>query len=85
MEKCKVRYDFEKGFKYILHPQTGEIIKSFEIDLEDHAMYEEWKKSKKRNEKTVVLALPAGEVIEVVDENKKQEGSDAEENGGDAE
>lgn len=73
MEKCKVRYDFDKGFKYILHPQTGEILKSIEIDLEDHAMYEEWKKSKKKYEKPIVFALTAGEVIDVKDENKKED------------
>lgn len=69
MATCQVRYDFDKGLKYILHPQTGDVIKEVELDLDDHRLYEEWKASKKREIKPVTLCLPAGEAIEVKDEN----------------
>lgn len=88
MATCKVRYDFNKQMKYVLHPQTGEVVREIPTDLDDLRLFAEWKKSKKKEAKPVVLALPpANEIIEAEaeDENKKQEGSDAEENGGDPE
>lgn len=86
METCKVRYDFNKQMKYVLHPQTGEVVREMPTDLDDLRLFAEWKKSKKKEAKPVVLALPpASEIIEAEDENKKQDSSDAEENGGDPE
>lgn len=62
---CKVKYNFKKGLKYIIHPQTDEIIMTMDIDLEDTALREEWEKSKKKKVKEIVLSLPAGKVVEV--------------------
>ncbi len=85
MATCKVRYDFNKQMKYVLHPQTGEVVREMPTDLDDLVLFNEWKKSKKKEARTVVLALPpANEIIDVQDGNKNQEGNNEEEdeNGG---
>ena len=61
---CKVKFNFNKGEKYIIHPQTNEIIKIAPVDLEDIRLKEEFEAGKcKKEHKNVPLALPPAENV----------------------
>lgn len=61
---CKVKFNFDKGEKYVIHPQTGEVIKTAPIDLDDIRLKEEFEAGKhKKGPVNVTLALPPSENV----------------------
>ena len=60
---CKVKFNFDKGEKYVIHPQTGEIIKTAPVDLDDIRLKEEFEAGKQNGPVNITLALPPAENI----------------------
>lgn len=46
--ECTVKYNWTKGEKYIIHPQTGEVIYTYGLDLFDDKLRKEFEESKKK-------------------------------------
>lgn len=85
---CKVKFNFDKGEKYVIHPQTGEIIKTAPIDLDDIRLKEEFEAGKhKKGPVNVNLALPPAENVidttaeEVTNTNDEIDDMDSMDNG----